>query len=300
MRWTRVFLHRLRALLFRSRLEEGLEREIGIHLDALTAELMADGMSEEDARRQARRQFGSVALTKDRCRDFRGVNLVEDLLRDSLYAWRSIRRSPGFAITAVASLALGIGANTVVFSVVNGILLRTTPVPEAERVQFLNDRGGPSLSFPAYRDIRDRGSSAFESLFAFRVVQAALGDQPGGARRVWGYLATGNYFQSLRVQPAVGRFFTPDEDRKVDANPYAVLSYDCWHNRFAADPAIAGRQIRLNGLPYQVLGVAPKGFHGTVDLKALISTAGDSQVVKHCLRWGSQSGAPSGWKSGAC
>jgi predicted permease len=190
-----------------------------------------------------------------------GWNWLEAFAQDTRYAFRMLRRSPAFTLIAVLSLALGIGANTVVFSVLNALLLKALPIADAGRVYFVNRNGAPSESYPNYRDIRDR-NLAFESLFAYRITMMSL-DEDRGAHRVWGYLATGNYFESLGIRPAVGRFFTPDEDRHANASPYAVLSYACWQNRFAGDPRIAGKDIRINGHAYTVLGVAPRGFHGT-------------------------------------
>lgn len=261
-RLARVLVHRLRSLFSRSSVEDALRREMDLHLDVLTKELMSEGLSEKDARIEARRQFGSLDLAKEQCRDTRRVNLFEDFGRDVLYALRTFRKSPGFALTALVSLVLGIGANTVVFSVLNGLLLRPLPIIEPDRVQFINNRGKPANSFPVYRDIRDR-NTVFESLFGYRPTHMGIGKEAGSARRVWGYLVTGNYFESLGVQPALGRFFTPAEDKQVNASPYTVLSYESWQNNFAADPAIIGTDIRLNGQPYRVLGVAPKEFHGT-------------------------------------
>src|SRR5262249_25833764 len=114
---------------------------------------------------------------------------------------------------------------------------------------------------PNYRDIRDR-NAVFESLFAYRITQMALGESDR-TRRVWGYLVTGNYFETLGIQPALGRFFTPAEDRHPGGSPYAVLSYACWQDRFGGDTAISGKSIRINNGTYTVLGVAPQGFQGT-------------------------------------
>ena len=190
-----------------------------------------------------------------------GWGWFEALVQDTWYAFRVLRRSPGFTSIAVSSLALGIGANTIVFSVLNALVLKSLPIAEPERVYFVNNSGQTSQSFPNYRDIRDR-NSVFESLFAYRIAQMAL-DDDSGAHRVWGYLVTGNYFKALGIKPALGRFFTPAEDAHPNASPYAVLSYTCWRSRFGGDPDIAGKDIRINSHPYTVLGVAPRGFQGT-------------------------------------
>jgi len=263
MRILRIAKNRILSLFQRSRAESSLQREIDLHLDLLTRELIAEGMDEKQARQEARRQFGPAELTKEDCRDMRRTNVVEDLLRDAAYAFRSFRKSKGFAATAILSIALGVGVNTVVFGVLSALILRPQPVREPERLQFVNLNGGPGISIPAYRDIRDR-NTVFDSLYVYRITHMALGNDSGdGARRVWGLLVTGNYFETLGIQPALGRFFTPAEDQHVNASPYAVISYETWQTRFAADAGIAGRDIRLNGRSYRVLGVAPKGFHGT-------------------------------------
>jgi len=261
MRLGRIVSHRFHSLLRRSRADADLECEIDLHIEQLTKQYVADGMSEPQARLAARREFGPVNFTKEQCRDMRGLNLLEDLAKDLVYACRLLTRSPGFTLTAVLSLALGIGANTTVFSVLNALVLKPLPVAAPDRIYSVNTSGRPSNSFPNYREIRDR-NQVFESLFSYRIMQVALDDQ-GGAHRVWGFLVTGNYFETLGIQPAIGRFFTPAEDMHPGASPYAVLSYTCWQNRFGGDPEIAGKEIHVNGRPYTVLGVAPRGFHGT-------------------------------------
>src|SRR5260221_3263050 len=261
MRFVRILVHRIQSLLRRSSLEADLQREIDLHIEQLTKEYVRSGMKESDARLTARREFGAIAHTKEECRDMRRVNCFEDLMKDLVYALRLLRKSPGFTLTAVLSLALGIGANTVVFSVINALVLKPLPVRDADRIFFVNNSGHPSNSFPNYRAIRDR-NSVFQSLFSYRIIQIAIDDN-AGAQRAWGYLATGNYFETLGLKPALGRFFTPAEDMHANSSPYAVLSYSCWQNRFGGAADIAGRTIRINGQPYTVLGVAPRGFHGT-------------------------------------
>src|SRR5215831_10900455 len=226
MRIYRVLVHRIRSLFRRARVEADLQREMELHMNALTEEFIAAGVGESEARMLARREFGSVEVTKEKCRDTRRVNLLEDAGKDLVYACRQMRKSPVFALTAVLSLALGIGANTIVFSVLNTLLLKPLPVSGPERIWSLNNSGHPANSFPNYRDIRDR-NAVFESLFAYRITQMALGESDR-TRRVWGYLVTGNYFETLGIQPALGRFFTPAEDRHPGGSPYAVLSYACW------------------------------------------------------------------------
>ena len=186
------------------------------------------------------------------------------MLTDIRFAVRSLRKSPSFTAVALITLALGIGANAVVFSILDAVLLRPLPVEQPDRLFFVEARHGnrrpfPSHSFPDYLDFKN-GTTAI-GLAAYRI--AAMGLQSGSsAERAWGYLVTGNYFEMLGVRPAVGRFFTPEEDTARGASPFVVLSFDAWQRRFGGAD-IAGTTIRINGLPYTILGVAPRGFHGT-------------------------------------
>lgn len=184
------------------------------------------------------------------------------LLQDIRYAMRMLMKAPGFTAVAVLTLALGIGANTAVFSVVNALVLRALPVERPSELVFLeNAHYGPSQSFPNYRDLRDR-NRAFAGLVGYRIAPMEL-ETSAGAERIWGYLATGNYFDVLGIKPALGHFFNQGDDVHPAASPYAVLSYGAWQARFGGDPAIVGKTVRVNRLPYTVFGVAPPDFHGT-------------------------------------
>jgi predicted permease len=191
--------------------------------------------------------------------------LKVDVIADVRFAARSLRKSPSFTAIALITLALGIGANAVVFSILDAVLLRPLPVEAPDRLFFVEAQYGnrnqfPSHSFPDYLDFKN-GTSAID-LAGYRI--AAMGLQSGaGAERAWGYLVTGNYFEMLGLRPAAGRFFTPEEDTARGASPYVVLSFDAWQRRFGGTTDIAGTTIRINGLPYTILGVAPRGFHGT-------------------------------------
>jgi predicted permease len=187
---------------------------------------------------------------------------MRTLWHDVRYATRILAKSPGFTVVAILTLALGIGANTAVFSVVNALVLRPLPVERPQELAFFeNARYGPSQSFPNYKDLRDRNHS-FAGLLGYRTAPIEL-DTDNGAERIWGYLVTGNYFDVLGLRPALGHFFTQNDDLHPGASPYAVLSYSAWQSRFGADPAIIGKTIRLNRLPYTVFAVTPAGFHGT-------------------------------------
>jgi hypothetical protein len=159
----------------------------------------------------------------------------------------------------VVSLALGIGANAAVFSAVNTFVLKPLPVGQPEHL--LAVQGRPGLSFPDYRDLRDRNSS-LTALAGYRMAPMNL-EIAAGPVRTWGYLATGNHFDALGVEPAVGRFFHAGDERGEGDVPFVVLSHDCWTARFGGDPGVVGRVLHINRFPFTVLGVAPKAFRGT-------------------------------------
>jgi predicted permease len=183
------------------------------------------------------------------------------LWQDIRTGWRALRLSPSLVIVAVVSLAFGIGANTLVFSTARALLFRPLPVPDSGRLFVLQASGGINQSFPNYLDIRER-SSKVADLVAYRVTEAAL-DAGAGARSSWGYLSTGSYFTMLGLQPAAGRFFTAAEDVGRNAAPLMVLSHDYWLAAFNGDRRAVGRTVTVNGRPYTVVGVAPRGFVGT-------------------------------------
>jgi predicted permease len=183
------------------------------------------------------------------------------LLQDLSYAWRTLRKSPGFTAAVVFSIALGIAANTTVFSIVNAVLLGSLPVRQADRL--LNFSEGNSFSLPDYVDYRDQTKDVFEGVCAtFPVVPVSLGGV-AEPERIWGQLTSGNYFAIVGVKPALGRGFVPEEDQAPGKNPVVVLSYGLWKRRFGADAAIIGKTAILDNLRYTVVGVTPAGFHGT-------------------------------------
>lgn len=255
--------YRLRALFFRGRLDAELDEELRRHLEHEVDQHRRAGVPEEEAHRRARLALGGIEQVKEECRDSWGVSTATAMWRDLQYGLRVLRKSPAFTSVAIASLALGVGANTVAFSIANALVFRPLPFPKAEQLYFVQPGGETALtmSFPNYRDLRDR-NDVFSGLAGYRIVMLGM-DAGGTSQRTWGYLATGNYFEVLGTRPLLGRFFGPEEDRPRGGSPYAVLSYGCWQQRFAGDPAIVGKTIRLNGLPYTVLGVAPQGFQGT-------------------------------------
>jgi predicted permease len=250
-----------RALRGRTRWENDLDEELRSHLVHRAADLARAGLVPSEAERRARLELGARESYKEECRRSYGLRWADETWQDFRYALRTLRRSPGFSAVAILSLALGIGANMAVFGVLDALVLRPLPVKAPERLEFVEPT---THSYPAYRDLRDRNVT-FSDLFAYRVTPVGLGSGDS-TTRVWGYLASGNYFDALGLTPLIGRFFHAADDLKPGAAPYAVLSYDCWRRRFAADPAIAGRTIHLNNRPYTVTGVAPAGFHGTENI----------------------------------
>ena len=186
---------------------------------------------------------------------------------DFRLALRQLRKSPGFAVAAVLTLALAIGANAVVFSVLNALVLRPLKVPNPESLYMLErafERGStPSQAYPDYVDLRDRNHS-FESLVSYDIVGPVGLDTGGGNPSVvWPYLISGNYFDSLGIQPYLGRFLHSSDEHGKNSVPYVVLSYAYWHSHFNHDPAVVGRAVQINKHPYTILGVAPADFRGT-------------------------------------
>ncbi|MGD0301462.1 MAG: ABC transporter permease, partial [Bryobacteraceae bacterium] len=170
---------------------------------------------------------------------------MDSLLLDLRLALRRLRQNPGFSIVAILTLALGIGANTAIFSVINAVLLRPLPVERSSELVAVNETMAgntfPTLSVPNFRDMRDR-NAVLAGLAAYRILPASLG-LPGASQRLWGYLVTGNYFDMLGVKPVRGRLLLPEDDRVPGGHPVAVISFGCWQKRFGGDPAVVGRQV---------------------------------------------------------
>ena len=191
---------------------------------------------------------------------------MENLLKDLRYGARMLTKNPGVSLVAVITLALGIGANTAIFSGVSAFLLRPLPVPEPDRlirpVEVTEDRGNADeFSYPDFVDYRDQ-STVFEGLAAEDMIGAAL-DSQGQNDVVWGQVVSGNYFDILRVKPIMGRSFAPEEDKTPGTDRVVVLGYRLWQQRFGSDADIVGKTIHLNSQPYSVIGIAPKTFNGT-------------------------------------
>jgi predicted permease len=191
---------------------------------------------------------------------------MHSLIGDIRYGFRNFLKRPGFTAIAVVTLALGIGANTAIFSLVNTVLLRPLPVPHPEQLievygTLHNGADYTIQSYLNYKDYRDR-NDVFSGLIAYRFAPMSISHESRN-ERVWGYLVSGNYFDVLGVQPFLGRNFVPEEDKTPGSHPVAIISYGCWQKRFASDRGIVGQALRLNGHVFTVIGVAPRGFGGT-------------------------------------
>lgn len=244
------------------RRESDFGEEIDAHLSLEIERLRARGLSQAEAEAAARRQFGNVAAAQERFFESGHWLWWEHLKRDLIYTVRVLFRNKGFTAVAVLSLALGIGANAFLFSILNSLILKPLPVDHPESLVFVETKQGfPSHSFPDYKELRDRNQT-FSGLLGYRIAPMEL-ESHEGVQRIWGYLVTGNYFDVLGIHPALGHFFNQQDDLNPGASPYAVLSYSCWVQRFGSDPGIIGKTIRINRSPYTVFGVAPSSFHGT-------------------------------------
>jgi predicted permease len=263
MRRVRAAWRRLRAVFARERLDRELSDELESHLALHIDDNLRAGMSADEARRHALAKLGGVTQIGERHRERRGLPRLERLVGDVRYAARSLRAAPAFTIVAIITLGLGIGANTAIFTVINAALFQKFPVERPEELIAIDRAGGniPTFSYPDYRDFRDR-DTLLSSIAALRL--APMNVEVGGTpSRVWGYLVTGNYFDMLGVRAAKGRLLAPSDDRIPGGHPVLVLSDDCWRTRFAADPDIVGRTVKVNGAVFTILGVATPGFRGT-------------------------------------
>jgi putative ABC transport system permease protein len=264
------FWFRLRAILGFGAGDRDLDDELAFHVDREIDKLAAAGLSRREATRRAHLAFGGVEQVKEHYRDTRGIRPAEwlfDIARETRHAVRMLAKTPAFTAVAVLSLALGIGANAAMFSVVDAELLRPLPVPRAAAVVTIGTDGpddrGSGVSYPNYRDLRER-SRSFEGVVAYRrSTLATFARSHTETRQLYmGMLVSDNFFDALGVQPALGRKFTPEEGAVPGRDAVVVLGHDFWTNALAADPSVLGRTILLNGIDFTVIGVAPQSFTG--------------------------------------
>jgi len=275
MRWTNL----LSRWLHWRRAEEDLDAEVQTYFEILVDRYMSDGFSREEARRKARIEFEGPEQVKEKVREARMGASAETWFQDFRYAWRVLRKSPAFTSIAVLTLALGIGANTAIFSLIDAVMLRLLPVDYPEQLVLLTDpsergvsvdtseRGvRERMSYPEFQELR-ASNTVFSGMFAAQNDVSELDIFPGGSAaaqplKAHTQLVSGEFFGVLGVQPILGRVFTPEEDRAPGANPVAVVSYDFWQRAFAGDPNIVGSTFRLGQAVFRILGVAAPGFRG--------------------------------------
>ena len=274
MVWARRCWIRLQGLLLRGRNAQQLHDEMQFHLEQQIAENLGAGMSRDEARYAAMRTFGNPTVLKEEARDTWGWIAVEEIAKDLRYGLRMLGKNFGFSAVAVVTLALGIGANAAIFTVINAVMLRALPVKHPGELVTVGNparvhswgTGTPRtdvFSYPLYRELRDN-NRVFSSLLASSNLGNLRIATAGGPETASGRLVTENYFETLGVEALLGRTFTADDGPTPGSDPVLVISYGYWQRRFFADASVIGRKIRLNNYPFTIIGVAPPGFFGEV------------------------------------
>jgi predicted permease len=274
-------VERVRTVIFRSREERELDEEIAFHLEQEEIKHREAGLSPAEARRRARLDFGGGDRIKEEVRDARGTSWLDQIRQDLVYALRTLRKQPGFALVTIAILGLGIGANTATFTLIDALLLRSLPVSEPDRLVMVGNpartsslsEGAPRadlLSYPVFRDVADAARSV-SGLYATGragrldlLIADSAGRYPPMPEHPRGRFVSANYFSVLEVPAAAGRTFANDEDRAAGASPVIVISDDYWRRRFGAAPDVVGRSITVNGARLTIVGVTPPGFTGDI------------------------------------
>ncbi|HYL65105.1 MAG TPA: ABC transporter permease, partial [Candidatus Methylomirabilis sp.] len=265
-RWFYTLPLRLRSLFRRGAVEQDLGDELQFHLEQKTREYVARGLTLEDARRKALREFGGLEQSKEDCRDTRRVRIVETTLQDIRFGSRMLRKNFGFTAIAVLTLGLGIGANTAIFSMVNSFLLRPLPVKDPGQITVLGmqlKKGDlqTAFSYPEFEDLQIQSPSVFSDVIAMNLNAAGLTFN-GKTEPIIVDEVSGNFFTALGIHPLLGRFILPSEGSVTALNPVIVLGYSFWQTRFGGDPNIVGKTALYNGHPVTVIGITPKEFHG--------------------------------------
>jgi predicted permease len=255
-----AWLNRLVNLVRSERLSKDIDRELAFHIEERVEELVEAGMNAADARREAKRRFGDPLRQRERTRDVDVLVWLDTVCADVRYALRALRRSPAFSLVAILSLALGIGANTAIFSLIDAVLLKSLPVERPEElVRLIRGEQSVTVTNPIWEELRDR-QDFFSGVFAYGETEFNLA-QGGEAHSVLGNWVSGDFFATLGVQPALGRLIRR-EDAVRGCAAVAVLSHSLWRREHGADPGVIGRSISLNGVAHSVLGVADARFTG--------------------------------------
>ena len=262
MRWMSKLSMRVRTLLRRDAVDSELDNELRFHLERQIAQNLAERMAPEEARCAALREFGGVDQIREECSDMRNVSWLHDLAQDIRYGLRMLRKSPGFTTVAVLTLALGIGANTAMFSVVEGVLLAPLPYGHPDRLVVVREN---NLHFkqdvwPSYPNFKDwqRSARSFQQMAAVRWRYYDL-TSPGTPEHLLGAGISSSFLKTLDVNLPFGRAFSSQEDQR-DGAPVAIISNDIWRNRFAGDPQALGKAVTLNGVDYTIVGILPPRF----------------------------------------
>ena len=278
--------------MFRRKRKAGdFSAEIEAHIRLEAERLREQGLSEKDARAAARRAFGNVTRAQEQFYESGRWLWWDYLWQDLRFALRLLRKSPGFSFVAVATLAVAIGANSVVFSALNAFLLRPLNVPQSESLYGLQFGGGHrgALSYPNYVDFRDRNRS-FDGLAMYQMTRVGL-DTGRNPTRAWLYEVSGNYFDVLKIQPYLGRLFHSSDEHGAGSAPYIVLSYAYWHGHFQDDAGVVGHRVEVNKRPYTIIGVAPPEFRGTFLLLSpdffvpMVSFEDENDLNRRAGRW---------------
>ena len=255
-------LIRLRGLFRRDAVENELDEELRSHFERQVEKLAQSGLPVAEARRRARLEFGGSDQIKEECREVRGTHLFDTLAQDVRYAFRTLRKSPGFTIVAVLTLALGIGANAAIFSVVQGVLLAPLPYSEPESLVLVwqNNLTLKHIISDSYPDFLDwqRNARSFQQMAAFDWQERDL-TSPGTPEHLNGKVISSGFFETLGVEAILGREFSPQED-KHDAAPVVMISNRLWRNRFAGSTGALGKSVTLDGIDYTIVGVLPAAF----------------------------------------
>jgi len=260
----RAAYSRVKGFINRNAISADIDKEMRAHIEFLAEEYERNGMPAVEARQAALRRFGNLSVMKERGYDVRGAGIIDYLYRDIRYAFRNLRRTPAFTLTVIVTLALGIGANTALFSIIDRLLIRPLPYVHGEQLAIVYEsmpaiHADRTFVSPANWMDWQRQSKSFESLAAWTTGAITLSGQ-GEPDRLKRQLVSAEFFPLLRAQPLLGRTFTSDDDRP-NAPDVVVLSHSLWQRRFGSDPAIVGRRIELDATSYEVVGVMPADFH---------------------------------------
>ncbi len=264
-----------KSLLHRSRMESDMDEELRFHRESYIGDLLRAGLSREEAERRAGLEFGNLEVHKENCRDSLGLRLWNEFRADVQYALRGLRQSPAFTAVAIISLALGIGANTAIFSLAEDVLLESLPVSHPEQLRLLSWTEVPhspihnvwgdvsnihtSLTYPIFQELQRR-NHVFQSLFAFKNLHGVTVNISGHAEETEAELVSGNLYGTLGLRPVIGRAITPADDHS--GNAVAVISDAFWARRFGRSTSVIGKRVDLNRMPVTIVGVNPPNFTG--------------------------------------